>query len=82
MKHYSFNGWFLKLPEKEQAAIREDKWILAGNAFQAGMRAGKDEAVDELLKVALEYAEFGDGDTLIELSEAAIKYAKQKGMIK
>ena len=79
MKHYSFNGWFLKLPEEEQAAIREDKWIFAGTAFQAGMRAGKDKDADELLKAALEYAEFGDGDTLIELSDVAIKYAKHKG---
>lgn len=81
MKHYSFNGWFLKLPKEEQAVLREDKWLLAGNAFQAGKRSGKDEEATELLKVALEYAEFGDGDTLIELSNAAIKYAKLKSEI-
>ena len=35
----SFNGWFLKLPKEEQEALREDKWILAGNAYQAGKNA-------------------------------------------
>ncbi len=79
MKHKTFNEWFLSLPEGEQAVIREDKWRLADNAFQAGKEASKDDVVEELLKVALEYAEFGDGDTLIELSDVAIKYAKHKG---
>lgn len=79
MKHKTFNGWFLNLPKEEQAVIREDKWLLAGRAFQAGKAASKDEVVEELLKAALEYAEFGDGDSLEILSDVAIKYAKDKG---
>ena len=81
IEYKTFNEWFLSLPEEEQAVIREDKWRLADNAFQAGTRVKKDDVVEGLLKVALEYAEFGDGDTLIELSDVAIKYAKHKGVI-
>lgn len=35
MDYKTFNGWFLNLPKEEQAVIREDKWILAGNGYAA-----------------------------------------------
>lgn len=31
-----FNDWFCSLPEGRQAVLRDDKWRLADNAFQAG----------------------------------------------
>ena len=83
MEYKTFNSWFLSLPEGEQAVIREEKWMLAGRAFMAGRISGKasskDEVAEELLKAALEYAEWGDGNSLEALSEVAIKYAKLKG---
>lgn len=31
-----FNQWFLNLPEGRQAVLREDKWMLANAAYEAG----------------------------------------------
>lgn len=85
MEYKTFNEWFLSLAEEEQAVIREDKWTLAGRGFMAGRASGKassrDVIVEELLKAALEYADWGDGDSLEILSDVAIKYAKHKGEI-
>ena len=36
----SFNAWFISLPEGRQAILREDKWMLAQAAFDAGMNLG------------------------------------------
>ncbi len=35
----SLNEWFLGLPEDHQKLIREDKWMLAEQAFSAGRAA-------------------------------------------
>jgi hypothetical protein len=35
----SFNGWFLSLPAERQAILREDRWMLAEAAFNAGLAA-------------------------------------------
>lgn len=32
----TLNEWFLSLPEQRQAQLRDDKWMLAGAAFEAG----------------------------------------------
>lgn len=45
----SFNGWFLALHEKRQAILREDKWMLATSAFDAGVAAQKQQD-SELLR--------------------------------
>lgn len=31
-----FNDWFASLPEGRQAVLRDDKWLLADSAYQAG----------------------------------------------
>lgn len=36
----SFNAWFISLPEGRQAILREDKWMLAQAAFDAGINLG------------------------------------------
>lgn len=36
---HAFNGWFLSLEEGRQAVLRDDKWMLAEAAFEAGKRA-------------------------------------------
>lgn len=41
----SFNEWFLSLPEGRQAALRDDKWMLAQAAFDAGMNLGAAYAI-------------------------------------
>lgn len=38
-----FNEWFISLPEGRQAVLREEKWMLADNAFQAGLAQGQAE---------------------------------------
>ncbi|MFV1944031.1 hypothetical protein VPH49_24855 [Pseudomonas luteola] len=35
----TLNEWFLSLEEGRQAVLREDKWMLAENAYQAGIEA-------------------------------------------
>ncbi|MBF8642310.1 MULTISPECIES: hypothetical protein [Pseudomonas] len=35
----TLNQWFLSLEEGRQAVLREDKWMLAENAYQAGIEA-------------------------------------------
>lgn len=32
----SFNEWFVDLPAERQSILREDKWMLANAAFEAG----------------------------------------------
>jgi hypothetical protein len=32
----TFNEWFLSLEDGRQAVLREDKWMFADNAFEAG----------------------------------------------
>lgn len=44
----TFNEWFTALPEGRQAVLRDDKWMLASSAFDAGVAAKKDSC-DELL---------------------------------
>lgn len=39
----TFNGWFLAQPEACQAILREDKWMLATSAFDAGVAAQKQQ---------------------------------------
>lgn len=41
----SFNAWFITLPEGRQAILREDKWMLAQAAFDAGMNLGTAYAI-------------------------------------
>lgn len=38
----TFNGWFLAQHEKRQAILRDDKWMLATSAFDAGVAAQKE----------------------------------------
>lgn len=38
----TFNQWFLSLEEGRQAVLRDDKWMLAGAAWDAGLTAGRD----------------------------------------
>lgn len=42
----AFNQWFLSLEPGRQAVLREDKWMLADNAFQAGEES-KQAIIDE-----------------------------------
>lgn len=37
----TFNEWFTKLPEGRQKILREDKWMLAEAAFEAGVSFGR-----------------------------------------
>ncbi|TWI48027.1 hypothetical protein IQ22_04220 [Pseudomonas duriflava] len=37
----TLNQWFLSLEEGRQAVLREDKWMLAENAYQAGIEAAR-----------------------------------------
>lgn len=41
----SFNAWFTSLPEGRQAILRDDKWMLAQAAFDAGMNLGSAYAI-------------------------------------
>ena len=41
----TFNEWFCALPEPRQAILREDKWMLAQAAFDAGRESGGYETV-------------------------------------
>jgi len=36
------NEWFLTLPLKRQAVLREDKWMLANAAAQAAIKAERE----------------------------------------
>ena len=38
------NAWFLSLPEGRQAVLRDDKWMLAHSAFDAGLAAAPGSA--------------------------------------
>lgn len=38
------NAWFLSLPEGRQAVLRDDKWMLAHSAFDAGLAAASGSA--------------------------------------
>ena len=38
-----FNKWFLSLQPEEQAVLREDKWLLASRAYDAGVLLTKDD---------------------------------------
>ena len=38
-----FNGWFCSLPEGRQAALRDEKWMLADSAYQAGYAQAQAE---------------------------------------
>jgi len=40
----SFNAWFLTLSEGRQNILRDDKWMLADNAYQAGIAEGQRTA--------------------------------------
>jgi hypothetical protein len=42
----SFNEWFLSLPEGQQKVLREDKWMLAEAAYQAGRKFAEDAKAD------------------------------------
>lgn len=39
----TFNEWFMSLPEGRQKVLREDKWVLANAAFEAGARLSREE---------------------------------------
>lgn len=41
----TFNKWFMSLPEGRQAVLREDKWMLANAAFEAGSAIREEEIV-------------------------------------
>lgn len=43
-KQSALNDWFLSLPEKRQKALIQDKWTLAGAAFEAGFFDGMSRA--------------------------------------
>ena len=63
-----FNDWFCSLPEGRQAVLRDDKWRLADNAFQAGC-AQVQAKIDQLNKAcdqraAHEYKLMGEIDAL------------------
>lgn len=38
-----FNDWFCSLPVGQQAVLRDEKWVLADNAYQAGYAQAKAE---------------------------------------
>jgi hypothetical protein len=45
----AMNDWFLSLPKGRQDILKDDKWMLAGAAFQAGMEIGEKGAKDEFI---------------------------------
>lgn len=49
----TMNQWFTELPEGRQAVLREDKWMLANNAFEAGVAAKADDVKEFLLDAQL-----------------------------
>jgi len=38
-----FSDWFYSLPEDSQAALRDEKWMLADSAYQAGYAQAQAE---------------------------------------
>ena len=38
----TFNEWFLSLPKERQDILKEDKWMLAENAYKAGQNSNKE----------------------------------------
>lgn len=39
----TFNEWFMSLPEGRQKVLREDKWLLANAAFEAGAMLSREK---------------------------------------
>lgn len=69
-----FNDWFCSLPEGRQAVLRDDKWRLADNAFQAGFEQAQAE-IDALKAqnagLIAEMSEALGDETLNSLSQVA-----------
>ncbi len=63
----TFNQWFLSLEEGRQEVLREDKWLLASAAFEAG------KAIQQLSNNAIQ-DELLPCDTCGRLTHAELKY--------
>lgn len=51
----TFNEWYLSLEKCRQQVLRDDKWMLANAAFEAGQinKTNLQEAVEEVLEKEL-----------------------------
>lgn len=47
------NAWFLSLPAEQQAVLRDDKWMLARAAFEAGRATAGQPTPPELFNAAI-----------------------------
>lgn len=56
----TFNDWFLNLSPERQAIIREDKWMLANAAFEAGKEAEREVVYQACLNGLTEGLEVAD----------------------
>ncbi len=57
----NFQQWFESLPEGKQAVLRDNKWMLAGAAYEAGKREGTPRSKltkAQVEQVVLKVAEF------------------------
>jgi hypothetical protein len=43
----TFNEWFLSLPKERQDILKEDKWMLAENAYKAGQNSNKESVPND-----------------------------------
>lgn len=62
----TLNQWFLSLEEGRQAVLREDKWMLAENAYQAGIEAARAARTASAEPVAKVVSKFGDPEAFGE----------------
>jgi hypothetical protein len=49
--NHEVNDWFLSLPEGRQKVLKDDKWMLADNAYRHGVEVGmqsKQAEIDQL----------------------------------
>jgi hypothetical protein len=62
----TLKDWFLSLPEGRQAVLRDDKWMLADAAFQAGLKASQDARTSSVAAGRLPSAQPNAKDGLVD----------------
>lgn len=83
----TLNEWFLSLPEGRQDILKEDKWMLAEAAFQAGREAAEAGDARERKCLIIDYRYDADPvetvlfdyDTQMGLAEQFCRDVKAKG---
>lgn len=81
----TMNGWFLALEPGRQAVLREDRWMLANNAFDAGLKSGMqftkdmikngEKAITDDMIFAAQASYLGDVDGSGRISDEQMKQA-------